>query len=103
MLKIHKVHSFASYTRRQFLTEKQVRGAPEVSGIESFKINPEKFKSQWKTVNAPQFDKVANKTLSRYDRDCPHWFTQLSYNVKNGQNSVKSHLDFQTQTFRKLN
>lgn len=103
MLKTHRVHSFASYTRREFLTEKQTRGAPEVSGIDSFKINPEKFKSQWKTVSAPKFDQVAKKTLSRYDRDCPHWFTQLAYNVKNTDKSVKSHLDFQSQTFRKTN
>lgn len=40
LLKLNKVHSFASYTKRDFLPEKEVRGAPEVSGIDSFKINP---------------------------------------------------------------
>ena len=46
---------------------------------------------------------MAKKKLSRYDRDCPHWFTQLAYNVKNGAKSVKSHLNFQAQTERKEN
>lgn len=31
--KLNKVHSFASYTQRDFLSYKKVRGAPELSGI----------------------------------------------------------------------
>ncbi len=46
---------------------------------------------------------MAKKVLSRYDRDCPHWFTQLSYNVKNNKRSIKSQLAFEAQTDRKLN
>lgn len=103
MLKLNKVHSFASYTRRDFLSEKNVQGAPQVSGIDCFKINPEKFKSHWKVVGPPKFQKMTEKHLSRYDRDCPHWFTQLAYNVKDNKKSVKSHLDFETQTLRKQN
>ena len=100
LLKLNKVHSFASYTKRDFLPEREVRGAPEVSGIESFKINPEKFKSNWKVVGAPKFEQMADKHLSRYDRDCPHWFTQLAYNPRD-KKSGQGHLDFQTQTIRK--
>lgn len=38
--KMHRTHSFASYTKREFLTERKVRGAPEESGIEAFRVNP---------------------------------------------------------------
>lgn len=46
---------------------------------------------------------MAKKKLNRYDRDCPHWFTQLAYNVKNNTKSVKSQLNFNAQTERKEN
>ena len=101
--KTSKIHSFASYTKREFLTEKKVRGVPEVSGIDWYKINPEKFKNNWKTIQPPKFDSVAKKNLSRYDRDCPLWYTQLSYNPKATDNSVKSNLNFDAQTNRKDN
>ena len=52
-------------------------------------------------MNAPSFGKMTDKHLNRYDRDCPHWFTQLAYNVKDNKKTIKSHLDFQTQTLRK--
>ena len=45
-----KIHAFESYPKRQFLTDKKVKQAPEVSGQEWFKVNPEKFKSNWKTI-----------------------------------------------------
>ena len=92
---MRRTHSFASYTKRNFLGEKKVRGAPEVSGIDWYKINPEKFKSNWKTIEQPKFDTLPKKHLNRYDRDCPHWFTQLSYNPKKQDKSIKSHLVFE--------
>lgn len=38
--KTSKIHAFGSYTKREFLTEKKVKGVPEVSGIDWYKINP---------------------------------------------------------------
>ena len=35
-----KIHSFASYSKRQFLTEKDMKRAPEVSGQDWYKVNP---------------------------------------------------------------
>jgi len=57
------------------------------------------FKSHWKTVKPPKFEEMAKKKLSRYDRDCPHWFTQLAYNVKGEK--AKGSLDFERHTARK--
>ena len=45
-----KIHSFTSYSKRQFLTEKKVKGVPETSGQDWYKVNPQKFKSNWKTI-----------------------------------------------------
>jgi len=76
---------------------------PEVSGIDWYKINPEKLRGHWKTVNPPKFEVVSKKSLSRYDRDCPHWYTQLTYNVKNNEKTAKNNIIFGTQTSRKGN
>jgi len=46
---------------------------------------------------------MAKKKLSRYDRDCPPWYTQLAYNAKSQNKAMKGHTDFDTQTGRKEN
>ena len=57
MNQTHKVHSFNSYTNRDFLSEKKLSkaGAPPLSGIEAFKVPAEKFKGGWKVIQPPKF------------------------------------------------
>jgi hypothetical protein len=54
-------------------------------------------------VQPPKFEAVAGKHLSRYDRDCPQWFTKLAYSVKDNGRSARSQLNFEAQTLRKDN
>lgn len=95
--KKEKVHSFGSYTGRDFLTHNRVKGAPETSGADWYKVDPEKFKGHWKTVRGVSL-KGVNHCLTKYDRDCPHWFTTLNYNVK--REKEKGQVTFNKQTPR---
>lgn len=84
MNKTKSVHSFDSYTKRNFLSEKNLikKGAPPFSGSEAHTVPQEKFKGSWKVVNPVKFGTMPNKHLSRYDRDCDSWNTKLQYEPK---------------------
>lgn len=78
------IHSFDSYTDRDFLSEKKLlkKGAPHYSGMNHFTIPQEKYKSNWNVVSPVKLSTVPNKTLNRYDRDCAPWYPQLEYKPK---------------------